>query len=62
MIGDKTVTISGFAKGYREMDDMGLYNYKNNEASPLMPQGITEFTNSGMLAGLATVNFCDDEY
>lgn len=27
-----------------------------------MPQGITEFTNSGMLAGLATVNFCDDPY
>jgi transketolase len=60
-LADST-NISGFSKGYREMDDMGLYNYKNNEDSPLMPQGITEFTNSGMLAGLATVNFCDDPY
>ena len=27
-----------------------------------MPQGITEFTNSGMLAGLATVNLNEDPY
>jgi transketolase len=27
-----------------------------------MPQGITEFANSGMLAGLATVNFNEDPY
>jgi transketolase len=27
-----------------------------------MPQGITEFTNAGMMAGLATVNFSEDTY
>ena len=60
-LADST-NISGFAKGYGGSDDLGLYNYKTNKDSPLMPQGITEFTNSGMLAGLATVNFCDDPY
>ncbi len=60
-LADST-NISGFAKGYGEMDDLGLYNYMTNEESPLMPQGITEFTNSGMLAGLATVNFCEKPY
>ena len=60
-LADST-NISGFAKGYGDSDDLGLYNYKTNKDSPLMPQGITEFTNSGMLAGLATVNFCDDPY
>ena len=60
-LADST-NISGFAKGYGNTDDLGLYNYKTNKDSPLMPQGITEFTNSGMLAGLATVNFCDDPY
>ena len=60
-LADST-NISGFAKGFGEMDDMGLYNYKDNSESPLMPQGITEFTNSGMLAGLATVNFCNEPY
>ena len=60
-LADST-NISGFAKGYGGANDLGLYNYKTNEDSPLIPQGITEFTNSGMLAGLATVNFCDDPY
>ena len=60
-LADST-NISGFAKGYGGANDMGLYNYKTNKDSPLIPQGITEFTNSGMLAGLATVNFCDDPY
>jgi len=60
-LADST-NISGFAKGYGNSDDMGLYNYKTNKDSPLIPQGITEFTNSGMLAGLATVNFCHEPY
>ena len=60
-LADST-NISGFAKGYGDANDLGLYNYKTNKDSPLMPQGITEFTNSGMLAGLATVNFCDEPY
>jgi len=42
------------------VDDMGMYDKINNTNSPLMPQGITEFANSGMMAGLSTVNFNKD--
>ena len=60
-LADST-NISGFAKGYNGSPDFGLYNKDTNPDSPLMPQGITEFTNSGMLAGLATVNLNEDPY
>ncbi len=60
-LADST-NISGFAKGYGEMKDQGLYNKKDNLDSPLFPQGITEFTNAGMMAGAATVNFAEDTY
>ncbi len=60
-LADST-NISGFAKGFEDSKDLGLYNYKTNKESPLIPQGITEFTNSGMLAGLATVNFDENPY
>ena len=60
-LADST-NISGFAKRYDGKEDMGLFDKTENPDSPLMPQGITEFTNSGMLAGLATVNFNEDPY
>ena len=60
-LADST-NISGFAKGWNGKQDRGLYNKESNTDSPLMPQGITEFTNSGMMAGLATVNFNEDPY
>ena len=58
-LADST-NISGFAKGWDDLDDLGMYNKDTNIASPLMPQGITEFANAGMMAGLSTVNFNDD--
>ncbi len=58
-LADST-NISGFAKGWDNMDDLGMYDKVSNTESPLMPQGITEFTNSGMMAGLSTVNFNKD--
>jgi len=60
-LADST-NISGFAKGYNGLPDLGMYDKIKNLESPLMPQGITEFANSGMLAGLATVNFNEDPY
>ncbi|MEE3135296.1 MAG: hypothetical protein VX261_00940 [Candidatus Neomarinimicrobiota bacterium] len=60
-LADST-NISGFAKGYNGSPDFGLYDKDTNPDSPLMPQGITEFTNSGMLAGVATVNLNEDPY
>ena len=58
-LADST-NISGFAKGWGDMEDMGMYDKAKNSTSPLMPQGITEFANSGMMAGLSTVNFNKD--
>lgn len=60
-LADST-NISGFAKGWNGQDNHGLYDKGSNVDSPLMPQGITEFTNAGMMAGLATVNFNEDTY
>ena len=60
-LADST-NISGFAKGWDGREDYGLYDKSSNPHSPLMPQGITEFTNAGMMAGLATVNFNEDTY
>lgn len=58
-LADST-NISGFSKGWGDMDDMGMFSKEDNPSSPLMPQGITEFANSGMMAGLSTVNFNSD--
>ena len=55
-LADST-NISGFAKGYNDAEDLGFFNRDSNLDSPLIPQGITEFANAGMLAGLASVNF-----
>ena len=55
-LADST-NISGFSKGWGDVGDMGMYDKSKNTNSPLMPQGITEFANSGMMAGLSTVNF-----
>ena len=60
-LSDST-NISGFAKGYGGARDRGFYEKKSNTKSPLFPQGITEFTNAGMMAGAATVNFSAKPY
>ena len=59
-LADST-NISGFAKGWGGVEDLGMYDKDKNPNSPLMPQGITEFANSGMMAGLSTVNFNKDK-
>ena len=60
-LADST-NISGFAKEYGGTKSKGFYDKENKPNSPLIPQGITEFTNAGMMAGLATVNFSEDTY
>jgi len=60
-LADST-NISGFAKEWDGDGNHGFYNKDTNTDSPLMPQGITEFANAGMMAGLATVNFSPDVY
>ena len=60
-LSDST-NISGFSKGYGGARDKGFYEKNSNTKSPLFPQGITEFTNAGMMAGAATVNFSAKPY
>ena len=60
-LSDST-NISGFANGYYDGKSKGMYEKKTNEKSPLFPQGITEFTNAGMMAGATTVNFNKKPY
>ena len=60
-LADST-NLSGFAIEYGSNKNKGLYDKENNLKSPLFPQGITEFTNAGMMAGAATVNFSENAY
>ncbi|MCH7955904.1 MAG: transketolase, partial [Candidatus Marinimicrobia bacterium] len=55
-LADST-NISGFAKGWGEFEGYGRYEKNDNPGGALLPQEITEFTNSGIIAGIASVNF-----
>ncbi len=58
-LADST-NISGFAKDYDGMPGWGWYDRETNPRGTLLPQEITEFTNAGLMVGLATVNLADD--
>jgi len=60
-LADST-NISGFAKDFGDNKGLGWFNRKTNPEGVLLPQGITEFTNSGIAAGIATVNFSATPY
>lgn len=55
-----STNISGFADGYGDFDGYGWYERTGTADGVLLPQEITEFTNSGIMVGLATVNFSED--
>jgi len=52
--------ISGFAKSYADFPGYGWYERNKNTDGTLLPQGITEFTNAGMMVGMASVNFAEN--
>ncbi len=54
-LADST-SISGFAKAFGDEPGFGWYERNSNLEGALLPQQITEFTNSGVAVGLATVN------
>ncbi|MFT7670773.1 MAG: transketolase [Planctomycetota bacterium] len=58
-LADST-SISGFAKGFGEQKGFGWYDRNSNTDGALLPQQITEFTNSGLVVGAATVNMSSD--
>ena len=55
-----STNISGFAERYGDFPGYGWYERFGTADGVLLPQEITEFTNAGMLIGMATVNFARD--
>lgn len=55
----ESTNIAGFAKPFGDMDNYGNYERTKNPEGVLLPQEITEFTNSGICAGIGSVNFSD---
>jgi len=58
----ESTNIAGFGKSYDGVDGTGWYDRVTNPAGALLPTEITEFTNAGMMAGLATVNLSTDPF
>jgi transketolase len=58
----ESTNIAGFAKPFGEMPGFGNFERDSNPTGALLPTEITEFTNAGMMAGLATVNFATDPF
>ena len=56
----ESTNIAGFAKDFDGIEGWGWYNRESNPGGVLLPQQITEFTNAGICAGIATVNMADD--
>jgi transketolase len=60
-LADSTA-LAGFAKDFGDMPGFGWYERDRNPRGALLPTEITEFTNAGMIAGLATVNLAADPF
>jgi transketolase len=56
----ESTNIAGFGKDFDGHAGTGWYDRSTNPDGALLPTEITEFTNAGLVAGLATVNFSDD--
>jgi transketolase len=60
-LADST-NLSGFAKDFGDMPGYGWYERDSNPGGALLPTEITEFTNAGMIVGLATVNLSSEPF
>ena len=58
----ESTNLAGFGHGFDGLDGGGWYERDTNPTGPLLPTEITEFTNAGLLAGLASVNLADDPF
>ena len=58
-LADST-NIAGFAKEFEGEAGWGWYERDKNPRGCLLPQQITEFTNAGLMVGLASVNLAAD--
>jgi transketolase len=55
----ESTNLSGFGSGYGDFDGYGWYRRSGTSDGVVLPQEITEFANSGIMSGLATVNLSD---
>jgi transketolase len=58
----ESTNIAGFMKGFGDVEGWGWYQRDTNVHGALLPQQITEFTNSGVACGIASVNLADDPF
>ncbi len=58
----ESTRIDGFAKPFGDFPGYGWYDKEKNPDGVLLPQEITEFVNSGICAGIETVNVAKDPY
>jgi len=55
-----STNISGFSAPYGDFPGYGWFQRCGDSNGVLLPQEITEFANSGLMAGIASVNFSQD--
>jgi transketolase len=55
-----STNIAGFGADFDGMKNTGWYNRESNTEGVILPQGITEFANAGIMVGASSVNFADD--
>ena len=55
----ESTSISGFSKDFDGMPGAGWFHRDRNVDGTLLPQQITEFTNAGLVCGMATVNMSE---
>ncbi len=58
----ESTQIAGFGEAWGDEKGFGWYDRKANPDGVVLPQEITEFVNSGIMAGLATTNFAKDGF
>jgi transketolase len=58
----ESTNIAGFAKDFDGAAGTGWYERTENPTGALLPTEITEFSNAGLVAGLATVNLAEDPF
>ena len=58
----ESTNIAGFGRGFDGLDGTGWYSRSENPSGALLPTEITEFTNAGLVCGLASVNLSPDPF
>jgi transketolase len=58
----ESTNIAGFGQDYDGVPGTGWYERSTNPTGALLPTEITEFSNAGLVAGLATVNLAADPF